>query len=304
GSYAASLAAYYRQKYPQNVVGALASSGPVQAKAAFEEYDLTVFTVAGSDCVANMRKVVAAAEKAMADAETAQAFKTRFQAQEVREAIDFLYVIADQASIAVQYGKRDEFCAALEEAGDDLQALIDAYAKKGKEMFDWFGITAVQDSYQGSESLDAADYEEGVGMRQWVYQTCSEYGYFQVAYRDPAKSARSSRITLPYHFEVCERLFGLKKPLDEKLTNEKYYLPLLNEKDAATKNILLTNGANDPWAMLSITKELGNDTNPNLLSLMIPGASHCEDLTSRMGTELEKVRDLTLALFQKWVARE
>lgn len=54
GSYSATMAAWFRQKYPQLVKGAWASSAPLRAKLNFFEYTETVANsirqVGGNDC--------------------------------------------------------------------------------------------------------------------------------------------------------------------------------------------------------------------------------------------------------------
>jgi hypothetical protein len=120
-----------------------------------------------------------------------------------------------------------------------------------------------------------------------------------VAYHDPAVATRSSRIDLNYHNRVCERLFGLQKPVDDGATNRTYYEPLLLPE---IHNILFTNGSNDPWTNLSITEENGNDVNPNLDLFTIVGGSHCSDLTSSSSVA-EEARQSFIALARGWLAQ-
>lgn len=271
GSYAGSLSAFYRMRYPENVAAALSSSGPVFAKANFEDYDKHVSQVAGPQCAAAMRKAVVQIEKSLENPDTSKAMRKKFNAEEVLNDVDFLYVVADMAAFAVQYGMRDDFCNALTQGGDS----VENYARVGTQIFSRFGITALEDSFQGAESTDPKAYENGIGMRAWLYQSCTEYGYWQTAHHDPEISVRSARITLPYHDEACKRLFGIEKPVDAVATNAQYYDKLLNP---TVSKIYMTNGSNDPWSLLSITHELGNDTNPNLVYETLEGASHCNDL--------------------------
>ena len=275
GSYSGALAAYYRSKYPNNVVGALASSGPVQAKANFEEYDRHVAHVAGDACAQSMRATVAKIEDTMKTPDGVAQMKELFGASGVINDVDFLYVVADMAAFAVQYGFRDDFCNGLAHGGN----VVSAYAEIGKNILQRFGLSAVEDSFQGAESLDPKTYESGVGLRAWLYQSCTEFGFYQTAYHDAQVSVRSAKITKSYHDEACRRLFGEQMvPVNDGATNDFFYAPLLRPE---VSHIFFTNGSEDPWSNLSITLERGNgQSNINIELRTLAGAAHCDDLAS------------------------
>ena len=299
GSYAGSLSAYYRQTYPQLVVGSLSSSGPVQARENFEEYDHHVATVAGAACAAKMREATRQIEAAIPDAAKFAAIKKEFDASDVRDATDFLYVVADMGAIAVQYGHKDELCDALLAA--QAAELVSEYARVGKDLFKAFGITALEDSFQGIESEDPKTYENNIGMRSWMWQSCLEYGYFQNAYHDAAVTVRSTRINPAYHASVCKRFFGLG-PVNVSAVNEKLYQPLLDAAKAT--NIFFTNGSTDPWSKLGITPENGNASNPKVDVFVIQGAAHCDDLHADKPTDsssLKQARTMFSAMLARWL---
>lgn len=271
GSYAGSLSADYRLKHPDLTQGSLASSGPVHARANFEEFDLTVSQVVGSQCADAMRGAVKEVEATLNDPDALAAMKHLFQADEVKDSIDFLYVLADMGAFAVQGGLPDQFCNTLLQATDPVQG----YATAGLRLFGLYGVTPLADSFQSAESTNPDDYLDS-GMRSWMWQSCTEFGYYQVAYHDPTISVRSSLIDEAYHNSVCNRLFGLTQPVDTSIVNKSLYSPLLDP--ARASRILFTNGSTDPWAALSITHANGNDTNPNTAIDLIQGGSHISDL--------------------------
>jgi pimeloyl-ACP methyl ester carboxylesterase len=297
GSYPGSLSAFYRLKYPSNVVGALASSAPVLSKANFEEYDLHVNAVAGDACAAAIRKAVKDIEEKLKTPAGALAIKKVFAAEAVADDVDFLYLVADVAAAAVQYGMQSDFCSAIEGAN-----AIQGYGAFARNLYQQWGVNAFQFSVASAFSLDPDDYIAGFGLRSWLYQSCTEYGYFQNAYHDPAKSTRSSRINEAYHAKLCERLFGLKDPVPASETNARYYERLLDPKQATA--IYFTNGTNDPWTKLSITADNGNDVNDELTYFSIEGAAHCEDLgLPGFGDSvaLKKSRDRFEELLATWL---
>ena len=273
GSYPGSLSAYYRLKFPYLVAGSLASSAPVMAKEDFFEYDTHVTKVTGPECAGQIRQVVRAIEATLTDENKLNQMKTLFEASEVQDPVDFLYLIADTGAAAVQYGMRDKFCTALSSSPTPLEG----YAEFAKNLYKSMGVTAVEMTAQGAMSEAITDYKNGIGMRQWYYQSCTEFGYWQNANPDPSQSTRSSLINLNYHRHVCQRLFGLNEPADTASINNTFYYPLMVE---LVSNIYFTNGENDPWSLLSLAEKNGNAVNTKLNYYLIEGAAHCNDLHS------------------------
>ncbi|MGM9454312.1 S28 family serine protease [Legionella bozemanae] len=273
GSYPGSLSAYYRLKFPYLVVGALASSAPVMAKEDFVEYDAHVTQVAGLHCANQMREVVSEVEASLSNPATLAQMKSLFDASAVADPVDFLYLIADTGAAAVQYGMRDTFCANLSASPTPLQG----YAEFARKLYQDMRVNAAEMTAQGAMSENPGDYKDGLGMRQWYYQSCREYGYWQNAHPNSALSTRSSLINLEYHHSVCQRLFGLTQPANTTELNNTLYFPLM---DILASNIYFTNGENDPWSTLSLAEKNGNAINPKLTYQLIQGAAHCDDLHS------------------------
>jgi len=102
-------------------------------------------------------------------------------------------------------------------------------------------------------------------IRQWMYQSCEEFGFFQTA---PANnSLRSTEITAQWHLDyVCQTLFNSSLAPHIDWTNTNY-----GSTQIEASLILFTNGDMDPWKALSIT------TSPraNLPTINIEGAAHC-----------------------------
>lgn len=267
GSYAGTLSAFYRLKHPELVVGSLASSAPVLMKNEFFEYDAHIAKVINkSSCGDKVREAVKAIEAKMATPEGAKAVKETFKATNVVNDKDFLYVVADMLAAAVQYGRDNVFCSALASTND----LIAGYAKGGLSVLGSMGTTPFEISLAVAEKQEVTADDN---MRQWMYQSCRQFGWFQVANGTGRETSRSSQIDLAYHEEVCDRLYNIPMGTDGAL-NDKYYFTLF---EPAASNIIWTNGGNDPWQTLSVT-EYTDRSNPAFELYMMEGAAHCNDL--------------------------
>jgi pimeloyl-ACP methyl ester carboxylesterase len=274
GSYAGELSAFYRLKHPELVVGSLASSAPVLAKADFFEYDEHTASVVPPACLAAIQSVTKDVETKLLQTDSAAAVKKLFNASGIANSVDFLYVVADMAATAIQYGFKDEFCNKITNVSAS-ENLTEAFAKAGLSAFQQLDVTPMNDWVDGAKSLKPSDYS-GTGMRAWLYQSCTEFGYYQIANPNLAESARSQQITTAYHDQMCSRLFGVTTPVNTAKTNSKFFNHLANQ---SVTNIFFTNGSDDPWSTLSL--EASSQTalqNPALRFFTLLGGSHCSDL--------------------------
>ena len=139
-------------------------------------------------------------------------------------------------------------------------------------------------------------------MRQWYYQSCKEYGYWQNANHDPKKSTRSSLVNAEYFRKVCKRLFGITAKADTNYINHTFYQPLMSP---TSSHIFFTNGSTDPWSLLSMSLNNGNATNKNNDYLVIEGAAHCDDLRAphpgKDSVELQQARLKLSELIATWL---
>jgi pimeloyl-ACP methyl ester carboxylesterase len=268
GSYAGTLAAFYRLKHPDLVVGALASSAPVFMKNEFFEYDAHIAKVVDkTTCGNKVREAVKLIEEKMKTADGVSEVKALFSASSIKEDRDFLYVVADMLAAAVQYGRDKVFCGALEKNPD----LIAGYADGGLKVLGSMGTTPLEISLQIAEKVETTPDDN---MRQWMWQSCREFGWFQVS-NTRGSTSRSSQIDLKYHEDFCQRAYKTSMGTDGAL-NEEWYFPLLNPE---TSGIIFSNGGNDPWLTLSIMSDTA-PANPELTLFMMDGAAHCNDLRS------------------------
>lgn len=291
-SYSGVLAAYYHSTYPQLSVGAIASSAPVMPLPTFPQFDAYAAKLAGPTCTANVRKALTQIENATP--EELAAIKTQFQAQNIHDKTDFLGLLADVTGLAIQFGMKDYFCFSI------ASSPLEGYAQFTSDIFNTLGMDPVQFTPEGAVSTDPNLYGGVIGLRQWTYQTCSEFGAWNTANADEKASLRSSLLNADYYQSVCKRLFGLETAPDISILNEKYYQPLLK----SASNMHFTNGSHDPWSRMSLIAENNNTTNPHLRYTMIENGTHTEDLAPESENDsepLKAARATTDALVGQWL---
>ncbi|XP_040316293.1 thymus-specific serine protease isoform X1 [Herpailurus yagouaroundi] len=208
GSYAGSLAAWARLKFPHLIFASVASSAPVRAVLDFSEYNEVVSRSLTSAAVGGSPEVV-----------------------------------------MHSLGQR---CLSFSRAETVAQ----------------LKVTESQVS--------------GVGDRQWLYQTCTEFGFY-VTCEDP--SCPFSRVpALPSQLELCQQVFGLStSSVAQAVTQTNSYYG--GQTPGATQ-VLFVNGDTDPWHSLSVTQASG----PSASALLIPGASHCMDMAPERPSDSPSLR--------------
>ena len=110
------------------------------------------------------------------------------------------------------------------------------------------------------------------GARQWVYQTCNEFGYYQTT--DSAQQPFGDLITLSSQLKMCSEVYDISPSAVKAAvaaTNKLY-----GGKDNIPKNatnIVFPNGSIDPWHALGVLESSGS-----LEAVFINGTAHCANM--------------------------
>ncbi|CAN6463715.1 unnamed protein product [Victoria cruziana] len=235
-SYSGALSAWFRLKFPHLTCGSLASSGVILAVYNFTDFDKQIGESAGAECKLVLQEITHLVEQQLVTNESA--IKHIFGASQLTNNGDFLYLLADAAVIAFQYGNPDRLCSPLLDAKKQGKNIVEAYAAY---VVDYYMHTfgAKPQTYD-QEHLKKITVTEDSGDRLWWYQVCTEVAYFQVAPLDD--SIRSSQVNDRYHLDLCKNVFGENVYPEVDMTNIYYG----GTRIAASK-IVFTNGSQDPW---------------------------------------------------------
>ena len=153
------------------------------------------------------------------------------------------------------------------------------------------------------ESMKKTDWSseavEG-GARQWVYQTCTEFGYYQTT--DSAQQPFGDLVTLSSQLKICSEVYDLSPAQVEEAvtdTNELY-----GGKDNIPKkasNIVFPNGSIDPWHALGVLDSLSK----TLVAVFINGTAHCANMYPPSPHDLPglvKARETISTNVHNWLA--
>jgi len=233
----------------------------------FTAFDQHVALAAGSECAQALRTVTQLAEKAIQTGGNAKlALKATLQASSLVDDGDFFYFLADSMAEGVQYGYQDELCLPLLYAQSVNQSLIDAYANYTQNT--WSRYLGIPDEYATSWQQNTT-VDPSKADRQWWFQTCTEFGYFQNA--PSVGSIRSQRVNMTYHRTHCQALFGVPLWPDTTATNEYY-----GSNHTAATRVVFVNGSQDPWQKASVLNDL-SISEPALM-VTCHNCGHCVDL--------------------------
>jgi hypothetical protein len=116
---------------------------------------------------------------------------------------DYMYYVADIWATGVQYGHRVELCNMV--MSDDWK---NDPVKRIKLLHD-FAYTTVGvfvDGYDVSATLTDTLMLPDRSVRQWTWQYCTEWGFFQEA--NIYYPMRSTLVSHDYFIDFCKRIFG------------------------------------------------------------------------------------------------
>ncbi|XP_072428864.1 thymus-specific serine protease [Chiloscyllium punctatum] len=312
GSYPGSLAAWFRLKYPHLVYAAVASSAPVQAVVDFPEYlEVVNYSLENfnTPCPLLVKDASDTLIELLANASTYKQITRDFHLCDklkIRSEMDsgyFLETLAGNFMDVVQYNKDnrafedpkgvnitvDVLCTIMENSS--LGIPYERYAKVSHLLLKTYEEKCLDASYSKfvsdmlntSWAAPAAD-----GSRQWAYQSCTEFGYYQST-ESPLQPF--SGFPLRYKLQQCVDLFGpafnnsvVADAVEH--TNENY-----GGTNIKGSRIVFPNGSMDPWHILGITKQQK--------AIYIQGTAHCADMYPEKQTDIPQLTKAREEIFQR-----
>eukprot|EP00698_Gefionella_okellyi_P015596 TRINITY_DN4411_c0_g1_i1.p1 TRINITY_DN4411_c0_g1~~TRINITY_DN4411_c0_g1_i1.p1 ORF type:complete len:445 (-),score=107.57 TRINITY_DN4411_c0_g1_i1:90-1424(-) len=286
-SYSGAMAAWFRIRYPNLVVGAVAGSGPVFAEENFIQYDETVANVLASyssKCLSTVQvafqNISAMAQSAAGVAQLAKDFNT---CQSDFILTDIINALMGPVMGDVQYNNADTSYPA--------QQMCDSFAKSSGNAYEAF-VQYIA-SQQGGDCVDTdfltplrnvtkeACYD---GNRSWWFQTCTDFGYFQT----DSHGLFNSAINLQWYLDVCTAAFGLQMDF---LPNTGAINTAFGAQKPAGSNIFFTNGLQDPWANLGITSDVSDSETANVYT-----GGHCAPFHAPSALDPQNLIDVRNAM--------
>lgn len=323
GSYSGALSAWMRILYPEIIVGAVASSGPVLAELNFYQYlevvqsSLSV-TTQGTQCVETVQAAITELDKMLEDEQgwpfADELFFVDPPLKSMDDARQLVGNIVDIFAGVVQYNQDNTaFEGRNNTYTTEVLCGFLSDPSKGTPLQRVAALNALFLKYSGQNTTDASykdlvdgmrmyKWEDGSvtsGERQWYYQTCTEFGYFQTT--DSDKQPFGDLVNLDSFTDVCYDVFNITQSavLQSVYNTNSFY----GGKNIPTNvtNIVFPNGSIDPWHVLGITQNITDQ----LPAIFINGTAHCANMYPPSSSDLPGLTSARVeisALIGSWIS--
>lgn len=337
GSYPGYMAAYARLKYPHLIHAAVSSSAPLKLQVDFPEYygrvglDLKYPKVGGSrecwDIVKQGHKqAVAKLQKHpeelaqlfnVCDASTALLSKRN---QELFLGDGLIYIPAQSndpdcaGDTNDDDGEDPDLCNIERLCGYMIHAKIgigdvnDNNASPKTELDILADVARKQRGGDVTEECVEVDWEatlreltepvvEGFGMRSWLWQTCTEFGFYQTCVDEDTCPYAASYHLVDMDLEICKVAFGITNVYDNVQATLDHYGGL---DIVGGSRVLSVNGNVDPWSELAVQVS----PKDSLPATMVQGASHhfwTHPVKSTDEPEIIQVRKYIYSVVMDWL---
>lgn len=319
GSYPGSLAAWMRLKFPHLVYGAVSSSAPLLAQVDFQRYfgvvvEALTEKTGNEDCVNQIKQGHKEIKDLMSS--NPEVIEKEFRVcKPFSEATsddikNFYSSIANEFARVVQYNEDNRFNVNENTRNTTINIICDvltdpskepAYKKLGKFnsiILEQSNQTCLDYSYtKMCNDLRNSSWDADVG-RQWIYQTCTEFGFYQTSTGEV--DAFGNDFPINFFSQQCEDIFG--KKFNKKFIYQaaEWTNTMYGALNISASRIVYVHGSVDPWHALGITdphQVSGKDSGV----IFVKGTAHCanmypsspRDLPSLIAARIEVARYLS-----------
>jgi len=316
-SYPGNLAAWFRLRYPHLTVGAVASSAPVQAELDFYQYldvvDKSLGYFTGPECEANIKNAVQQIDKLLATQDGLQQLSDIFQVCNEtlvngtdKDISTFMSSLIEYWMSTTQYNNDhgtginiNTMCKIMADSTNPLSGFVEINALFLKMTRADCLSVAYEELVDVFKEIDLDD-EESVGYRQWIYQTCTEFGYYQST--DSDNQPFGHDVPVSYWIDFCQDVFGLGLDTAFRINQTNIYYGGNSLPPTATQNILFVNGNIDPWHALSVVENISSTVE----AILINETAHCANIIPYSKGDPQGIKDAqdrTEFLIGQWLSQ-
>ena len=137
------------------------------------------------------------------------------------------------------------------------------------------------------QSTKADKTAGGLGLRQWTWQTCTQFSYWQDCDAGTACPLSKAFMTLDSNTQQCQDAFGPAVSRGLNIRTTRFTNAYMGGQAIASSRIVFVNGDVDPWHALS----LYNSTSPAQPSVFIAGTAHCRNMQPSRDTDPQPLKD-------------
>ncbi|KAI0769022.1 peptidase S28 [Trametes elegans] len=357
GSYAGARAAHMRVLYPDLVFGAIASSGVTHADIENWEYMEIIRRAADPECSRNLQQSIELIDTLLDIPLTRTPIKALFGLAGLEHDEDFVSLL--EAPLGAWQGKVwdpevgsplwDQFCEVINRpfkyGNDDQAVTYDAdigvvsvtkdlsvtvpvynYAQWIKQNYVSQCTESVEECFgtYNDTQFQATDLDET--WRLWVFQVCTEWGYFSTAPPPTHPRIVSRRLTLDYESKICKQARSCSTQLNCVITNhriqayppgEHFVVPplpnvtavnVLGDYDIEADRLAIIDGEVDPWRPVTPHSEYARNREDTILRpfKLIPNGVHHYDEYGRRNIseeppEIQQIHEEMIGFVVAWL---
>ncbi|XP_049531354.1 putative serine protease K12H4.7 [Anopheles darlingi] len=307
------LATWFRVRYPHLTDAAWSSSGYLNAIYDFQEFSSgwaeTAVQIGGQECYNSIFVAFHVAQN-LVEAGFERLMYDMFNICEPIDAEDrfdvayFFSVLMTSIEVyTLRNGDVLEFervCGYItkDEFGTPLEALADWFNKRFEEDNGCI-IVDVHTSVEQFLTDDPDDEVNASGARLFLYQQCTEYGWFFTT--DSDLQPFGERVQMELYYELCRLIFG------EWITTESMYRGVVRTNDLfggnspVVQQVHFTNGALDPWRYASVLYPLNSYALADVIPWQLAGADLRATSVENDSQELLEVKTRLKELFESYL---
>ncbi|VDO21107.1 unnamed protein product [Haemonchus placei] len=314
GSYPGSLSAFYRETYPSTTIGAVSTSSAVNVFVDYYGYLQNTeanYRAQDKNCATSMATAFTNMQNLFFSGTAGRGkLKSKFNLcddfdeQNLSKAKQFFFsnVISYFQGIN-QYSGDNRNTATRNGLGIPKACEIMTNTSLGDEMDRVKLVVSENIPYGNSCFCSNLTFISifYIATRSWIWQTCTELGYFQTTDYG-TNSIFGSTIPIDFFSDQCIELFGP----DYTLTETYRRVDIVSKKyggatDYRGNKVVFPNGSIDPWKSLGLL--VGNSDN-DIDAFLIDGTAHCADMYPASPNDkpsLTAARSRILKNLDRWI---